>query len=66
MLPEIALTSQFIDRFEARFGAQPVEWHSALSRAGARPHLAGGGDGRGARASSARARRCSCRSASSA
>ena len=33
MLPEIALTSQFIRRFEARFGAPPVEWHSALSGA---------------------------------
>ena len=31
MLPEIALTSQFMGRFEARFGAPPVEWHSALS-----------------------------------
>ena len=31
MLPEIALTSQFMDRFKARFGCSPVEWHSALS-----------------------------------
>ena len=31
MLPEIALTSQFMGRFEARFGCQPVEWHSALA-----------------------------------
>jgi primosomal protein N' (replication factor Y) len=31
MLPEIALTSQFMERFERRFGAAPVEWHSALS-----------------------------------
>lgn len=31
MLPEIALTSQFLDRFERRFGARPVEWHSALT-----------------------------------
>ena len=30
MLPEIALTSQFLDRFEARFGVAPVERHSAL------------------------------------
>lgn len=29
MLPEIALTSQFMSRFEARFGCLPVEWHSA-------------------------------------
>ena len=31
MLPEIALTSQFLGRFEARFGCAPVEWHSALA-----------------------------------
>lgn len=31
LLPEIALTSQFLDRFEARFGARPAEWHSELS-----------------------------------
>ncbi|HML29136.1 MAG TPA: primosomal protein N' [Hyphomicrobium sp.] len=33
LLPEIALTSQFLDRFERRFGVRPVEWHSALSPA---------------------------------
>ena len=31
MLPEIALTNQFIERFEGRFGCRPVEWHSTLS-----------------------------------
>ncbi len=31
MLPEIALTSQFMDRFQARFGCMPAEWHSALA-----------------------------------
>jgi primosomal protein N' (replication factor Y) len=31
MLPEIALTSQFLGRFAERFGCAPVEWHSALS-----------------------------------
>lgn len=31
MLPEIALTSQFLNRFHRRFGCAPVEWHSALS-----------------------------------
>jgi primosomal protein N' (replication factor Y) len=31
MLPEIALTSQFMDRFTGRFGCPPAEWHSALS-----------------------------------
>jgi primosomal protein N' (replication factor Y) len=33
MLPEIALTSQFMSRFKARFGVPPAEWHSALSPA---------------------------------
>ncbi len=31
LLPEIALTAQFLDRFAARFGSRPAEWHSALS-----------------------------------
>ncbi len=31
LLPEIALTVQFLDRFAARFGCRPVEWHSDLS-----------------------------------
>jgi primosomal protein N' (replication factor Y) (superfamily II helicase) len=31
MLPEIALTSQFMDRFAKRFGCAPAEWHSALA-----------------------------------
>jgi len=31
LLPEIALTAQFLDRFAARFGARPVEWHSGLT-----------------------------------
>jgi primosomal protein N' (replication factor Y) len=30
LLPEIALTVQFLDRFAARFGCRPVEWHSDL------------------------------------
>jgi primosomal protein N' (replication factor Y) (superfamily II helicase) len=30
LLPEIALTTQFLDRFTARFGVSPAEWHSAL------------------------------------
>jgi primosomal protein N' (replication factor Y) len=33
LLPEIALTSQFMSRFKARFGCAPAEWHSALSPA---------------------------------
>ena len=31
LLPEIALTSSFLERFESRFGAKPGEWHSDLS-----------------------------------
>jgi len=31
LLPEIALTAQFLDRFEGRFGCRPAEWHSDLS-----------------------------------
>ena len=30
LLPEIALTSSFLARFAARFGAAPAEWHSAV------------------------------------
>lgn len=30
LLPEISLTSQFLDRFEARFAARPAEWHSEV------------------------------------
>ena len=28
LLPEIALTQQFMDRFHDRFGSKPAEWHS--------------------------------------
>ena len=31
LMPEIALTGQFLDRFAARFGVRPVEWHSELT-----------------------------------
>ena len=31
LMPEIALTAQFLDRFAARFGARPAEWHSGVS-----------------------------------
>ena len=30
LLPEIALTTQFLDRFTQRFGVCPAQWHSAL------------------------------------
>ncbi|MEK6215915.1 MAG: primosomal protein N', partial [Boseongicola sp.] len=31
LLPEIALTAEFLTRVEARFGAQPAEWHSGVT-----------------------------------
>src|SRR6266568_1793986 len=31
LVPEIALTGQFLDRFTERFGVRPAEWHSGLS-----------------------------------
>ncbi len=31
LLPEIALTHTFLDRFESRFGARPAEWHSDMT-----------------------------------
>ncbi len=33
MLPEIALTAEFMDRVERRFGARPAEWHSGVTEA---------------------------------
>jgi primosomal protein N' (replication factor Y) len=32
LMPEIALTAQFLDRFCARFGVRPAEWHSQLTQ----------------------------------
>ena len=31
LMPEIALTGQFLDRFGNRFGVRPLEWHSDLT-----------------------------------
>lgn len=31
LIPEIALTNQFLERFEQRFGVRPAEWHSQVS-----------------------------------
>lgn len=31
LLPEIALTTQWLDRFQRRFGVQPLQWHSGLT-----------------------------------
>ncbi|MGE5548269.1 MAG: primosomal protein N' [Solirubrobacterales bacterium] len=33
LLPEIALSAQWLARFKGRFGAEPAEWHSELSDA---------------------------------
>ncbi|WBU62968.1 primosomal protein N' [Paracoccus aerodenitrificans] len=46
LLPEIALSAEFLDRVEARFGARPGEWHSGVSRSERRRlwHMAGQGE----------------------
>ncbi|WP_282601958.1 primosomal protein N' [Paracoccus sp. PARArs4] len=46
LLPEIALSSEFLDRVEARFGARPGEWHSGITRTERRRlwHMAGRGE----------------------
>lgn len=31
LLPEIALTKGFVERFEKRFGTRPAEWHSGMT-----------------------------------
>ncbi|MEE9388610.1 MAG: primosomal protein N' [Paracoccaceae bacterium] len=31
LLPEIALTAEFLNRVQARFGARPAEWHSGVT-----------------------------------
>ena len=33
LLPEIALTHTFLDRFTRRFGTRPAEWHSDMTPA---------------------------------
>lgn len=33
LVPEIALTAQWLERFEARFGVEPIIWHSELTPA---------------------------------
>lgn len=38
LLPEIALTAQWLARFEDRFGAAPVTWHSDLKASQRRRH----------------------------
>jgi primosomal protein N' (replication factor Y) len=36
LLPEIALSVEFLDRVEARFRARPAEWHSGVTQAARR------------------------------
>ena len=31
LLPEIALSAQWLERFKSRFGTEPIEWHSDLT-----------------------------------
>ena len=46
LLPEIALTAQWLERFAARFGARPAEWHSDLRRAAKRAVWRAAAEGR--------------------
>ncbi|MCK7472837.1 MAG: DEAD/DEAH box helicase family protein [Rhodopseudomonas palustris] len=48
LMPEIALTGQFLDRFAARFGVRPLEWHSELTPRTRARNLAAIADGHGA------------------
>jgi primosomal protein N' (replication factor Y) len=45
LLPEIALSNAFLDRFKARFGCAPALWHSHLSPAQRRTTWRGVADG---------------------
>ena len=62
LLPEIALTGQFLGRFEARFGCSPALWHSGLGAAERRRTWREIAENRSPYWS-ARARPCSCRGA---
>ena len=46
LLPEIALTAEFLTRVERRFGARPAEWHSGATQAERRRlwHMVGQGE----------------------
>ena len=46
LLPEIALTSEFLARVEARFGARPGEWHSGVTQTERRRLWRMAGEGR--------------------
>ncbi len=38
LLPEIALSAQWLERFQRRFGSAPIAWHSGLTSAQRRRH----------------------------
>lgn len=59
LLPEIALTVDFLARVEKRFGVRPPEWHSGLTGAQRRRTWETAASGR-RDSSSARVRRCFC------
>jgi len=46
LLPEISLSSQWLARFERRFGTRPAEWHSDLSQRDRRETWRGVAEGR--------------------
>jgi hypothetical protein len=65
LLPEIALTAQWLKRFEDRFGALPAPWHSGLTGLERRETWRAIAEG-GWASWWVRARHCSCRFRSSA
>ena len=46
LLPEISLTAQWLERFAARFGARPAEWHSDVRRSAKRQVWRAAAEGR--------------------
>ncbi len=46
LLPEIALSAQWLERFRRRFGAQPAEWHSDIGQTQRRDTWRAVADGR--------------------
>src|SRR5260370_25107093 len=55
LMPEIALTGQFLDRFAQRFGVRPLEWHSELTPRTRQRNCAAIAPGRAPRAGRSRA-----------
>ncbi|MGF1606070.1 MAG: primosomal protein N' [Rhodothalassiaceae bacterium] len=46
LVPEIALTAQWLERFASRFGCSPVAWHSGLTQAQRRQAWRAAAEGR--------------------